>query len=113
MTRRFAFVAAVRPDRVDEYRTLHAAVWPSVLRMIEECQIRNYSIFLKELPDGRQYLFSYLEYAGDDFEQDMQKMAQHEETQRWWDLCKPCLEPVGDLPPGEVWAPMEQVFFHA
>ncbi|GAG27149.1 unnamed protein product, partial [marine sediment metagenome] len=55
--------------------------------------------------------FSYFEYTGEDFEADMATMAADEETQRWWDECKPCLEPVEDLPPGEVWAPMESVFF--
>jgi len=41
----------------------------------------------------------------------MQKMAADEETQRWWAVCKPCLEPVEELPPGEVWSAMDQVFF--
>jgi L-rhamnose mutarotase len=67
----------------------------------------------KQLPDGYHYLFSYFEYTGDDYEQDMRRMAADQETQRWWDLCKPCLEPTEDLPPGEVWAPMDQVFYQA
>ena len=28
MTQRTGFVLRVKPDRVDEYRTAHAAVWP-------------------------------------------------------------------------------------
>ena len=38
--------------------------------MIQECNIRNYSIYYR---DG--YLFSYYEYVGDDYEADMAKMA--------------------------------------
>ena len=43
----------------------------------------------------------------------MQKMAADPEIQRWWAECKPCFEHVDDLPPGEVWAPMEEVFHQA
>ena len=62
--------------------------------------IRNYSIHTARLPDGRDYLFSYFEYVGEDFEADSRKMAADPETQRWWALCKPLLEPVADLAPG-------------
>jgi hypothetical protein len=35
-----------------------------VLSMITECNIHNYSIYLRRLPDGNHYLFSYFEYTG-------------------------------------------------
>ncbi len=108
--KRFGCVAKVRPDKLDEYVKLHAEVWPRVLEMIGECNIRNYSIYLTKLPDGSHYLFSYFEYTGEDFEADMKRMAADEETQRWWAVCKPCLQPTEDVPPGEVWAPMQEVF---
>ena len=110
---RFGHVTKVKHEKLDQYVELHADVWPGVLALIKESNIRNYSIFLETMPDGEHYLFSYLEYVGDDFQADMAKMAAHEETQRWWDVCKPCLEPVEDLPPGEVWAPMNRIFFTA
>ncbi len=110
--KRIGSVTRVKPDHVKKYVDLHAAVWPGVLKLIEQCNIQNYSIFFKKLPNGEHFLFSYLEYTGDDFDADMKKMAAHEETRQWWAVCKPCLEPVEDLPPGEVWAPMQQVFFH-
>ncbi len=108
--KRFGMVTQVRPDQLDEYKRLHADVWPGVLAMIRQCNIRNYSICTKRLPDGKDYLFSYFEYVGDDFEADMQRMASDPETQRWWAVCKPLLAPVEELPAGEVWAPMEEVF---
>ena len=43
---RFGQVIKVKPDQLDYYRELHANPWPSVLQKIEECNIRNYSIFL-------------------------------------------------------------------
>ena len=109
--KRIGWVAKAKADKVDYYVKLHADTWPAVLKRNTDCNIQNYSIFLKTLPDGQHYLFSYLEYTGQDFEADMKRMADDKEVQRWWDECKPCLESVEDLPPGEVWSPMQQVFF--
>ena len=103
--KRFGMVTKVRPGKLDQYTELHANPWPEVLKVITDCNIRNYSIYLK----GDQ-LFSYFEYVGDDFDADMKKMAAAPVTQKWWDVCKPCLEPVEPLAEGEVWAPMEEIF---
>lgn len=107
---RFGSVIEVRKDKLDEYVKLHAAVWPPVLEMIKKCHIRNYSIYLRKLPDGKLYLFSYFEYVGRDFEADMAKMAADPTTQKWWDVCKPCHLPFPDRKEGEWWASMEEVF---
>ena len=48
---RICFELTVRPDRLDEYRERHAAVWPAMLREIEASGRRNYSLFLR--PDGQ------------------------------------------------------------
>ena len=109
--KRFGWVTKAKREMVQRYVELHADTWPAVLERNRSCHLQNYSIFLKQLPDGEYYLFSYLEYTGDDFDADMQTMAADPEVQRWWDECKPCLEPVEELPAGEVWAPMQQVFF--
>ncbi len=111
--KRYGSVTRVLPEKLDHYVQLHANPWPAVAARITECHIQNYSIFLTKLPDGQHYLFSYFEYTGDDFEADMAHMAADAETQRWWAECKPCLEAVEELPPGEVWAPMQSVFFQA
>jgi L-rhamnose mutarotase len=103
--RRYGHVIKVKPEKLEEYKRLHAAVWPDVLKMIRECNIRNYSIFYR---DG--YLFSYFEYIGDDYEADMAKMAADPVTQKWWELCKPCQAPLETCAPDEWWAVMEEVF---
>ena len=103
--RRYGHVIKVKPEKLEEYKRLHAAVWPDVLKMIRECNIRNYSIFYR---DG--YLFSYFEYIGDDYEADMAKMAADPVTQKWWELCKPCQVPLETCAPDEWWAVMEEVF---
>ncbi|MGH3716168.1 MAG: L-rhamnose mutarotase [Micromonosporaceae bacterium] len=98
-------VVRLRPEQEAEYRRLHAAVWPDVLDQLRRSGIRNYTIFLR---DG--LLFSYFEYAGNDFASDMAAMAADPATQRWWALTAPCQEPVDTAAPGELWAPMEEVF---
>ena len=103
--RRYGMAIQVRPEKLEEYKRLHAAVWPDVLTMIAACNIRNYSIYEK---DG--YLFSYFEYVGDDFEADMARMAADPTTQAWWDVCKPCQQPLPTRAAGEWWATMEEVF---
>jgi L-rhamnose mutarotase len=108
--KRYGSVIEVREDKIEEYNTLHAAVWPDVLAMIRECNIRNYSIYLRRLPDGKHYLFSYFEYIGTDFQTDMARMAADPTTQKWWDVCKPCHNPLPDRAEGEWWADMQEVF---
>jgi L-rhamnose mutarotase len=103
--RRVATVIRLRPEAEAEYRRLHADVWPAVLRAIHECNIRNYSIFLR---DG--LLFSYYEYVGDDLAADLAKLAQDKETQRWWTFTDPLQQPVETAAPGEWWAPAEELF---
>lgn len=102
---RYGQVIRVKRDKLEEYTESHAAVWPEVLKKISVCNIRNYSIFHK---DG--FLFAYFEYVGDDFDDDMQKMADDPMTQKWWDLMKPMQEPLATRAPGEWWATMDEVF---
>lgn len=108
--KRYGMVLGLNPEKVTEYKELHAAVWPDVLAMIRKCHIQNYSIYLQTLEDGQPYLFSYFEYTGEDFEADMARMAADPVTQRWWSLCKPCQKPLRDRAEGEWWSAMEEVF---
>lgn len=103
--KRFGQVIRVKPDTFGEYVRYHADVWPDILKMIYECNIRNYSIFHK---DGT--LFAYFEYIGDDFEADMAKMAADPKTLEWWDIMMPMQEPLETRAEGEWWANMDEVF---
>jgi L-rhamnose mutarotase len=105
--KRMAMVIELSADKVSEYKRLHADVWPAVLAKIAECNIRNYSIFLKE-PEN--LLFGYWEYHGIDFAQDARRMSDDEATRRWWALCEPCQRPLETRKAGEWWASMEEVF---
>ena len=102
---RFASVVKLRPEKADEYLALHRDVWPDVLAALKRAQVSNYSIFLR---DG--YLFSYMEYSGENFEADMAEVARDEPTQRWWKLTDPCQERLPSAAEGEWWVPAEEVF---
>jgi L-rhamnose mutarotase len=102
---RFGQVIRLKSDKLDEYTRYHANAWPGILAKITACNMRNYSIFHK---DG--FLFAYFEYVGDDFDGDMQKMADDPLTRKWWDIMKPMQEPLPTRAEGEWWATMDEVF---
>src|SRR5262245_37983653 len=54
---RVCFQLQVKPDRIAEYRSRHAAVWPDMLRALADTGWHNYSLFLR--PDG--LLIGYFE----------------------------------------------------
>ncbi|MGH9396514.1 MAG: L-rhamnose mutarotase [Terriglobia bacterium] len=103
--KRYGQVLKLRPDKIDEYIRYHAAVWPEVLKTIRDCNIRNYSIFLKD-----DTLFAYFEYIGGDFEADMARMAADTKTQEWWAIMMPMQVPIPARAEGEWWANMKEVF---
>ena len=102
---RIGMVIKLKPGSADAYKKYHAAVWPEILSKISECNIKNYSIYLK---DG--VLFSYFEYHGSDLKDDWNKMAAHAKTQEWWAVMQPIQEPLRTRKEGEWWAEMEEVF---
>ena len=108
--KRYGSIVGLREEKIEEYNRLHADVWPDVLDQIHRSNIRNYSIFLRRLPDGKHYLFSYFEYVGSDFAADMAAMAADSRTQEWWKITDPCQEPLPDRAEGEWWAAAEEVF---
>jgi L-rhamnose mutarotase len=104
--RRIASVIHIRPEKLEEYRSLHADPWPGVLDQLRACNIANYSIFLHE-----DLLFSYFEYTGTDFDADMSRMAQDPITRQWWKLTDPCQERLPGTPEGQQWKEIPSVFF--
>jgi len=109
--KRVGMVTGLKPEKLAYYKQLHASAWPGVLNKISECNIHNYSIYLKEI-EGRYFLFSYFEYTGTDFEADMKKMAADSVTQRWWKETDPCQQPLPDAASqGQIWSTMEDVFY--
>ncbi|MFP4141266.1 MAG: L-rhamnose mutarotase [Planctomycetota bacterium] len=103
--KRVGSVIRVKPEKLQEYKKLHANAWDGVLERIRKSNIRNYSIFHRG-----GYLFSYFEYIGDDWDADMAAIAEDPLTREWWALTDPCQEPVEFAQEGEWWAEMDEVF---
>jgi L-rhamnose mutarotase len=104
---RIAQIIALKPEAIEEYKRVHAAVWPGVLAQIAGSKIKNYSIFLRE-PEN--LLFAYFEYHGEDYAADMARMAEDPTTQDWWKITDPMQQPLETVDDGQWWAPAEEVF---
>ena len=106
---RYGSVIGVKEEKLEQYKDLHANPWPEVNAMLKECNIQNYSIYLRRMPDGNHYLFSYFEYTGDDFEADMAWLEEHPRNIEWLKVCDPMQIPLEGF---ESWAEMEQIYFN-
>lgn len=74
---RVCFLLRVRPDRLDEYRERHRAVWPEMLAALRASGWRNYSLVLAA--DG--LLVGYVEV--EDFAAAVAAMEATEVNARW------------------------------
>ncbi len=102
--KRICFVLQVKPDRLDEYKRRHRAVWPEMLDALRETGWSNYSLFLRE--DGM--LVGYLET--EDFERARASMASREVNDRWQNEMKDFFVQPQGLPPDHLMQPLEEVF---
>ena len=108
--KRYGMVIGLCAEKLDEYKKLHAAVWPDVLKMIKQCHIQNYSIYARKI-GGKEFLFSYLEYTGKDFAADMKIMAADPATQAWWKETDPCQSALPEAKAkGKIWADAQEVY---
>jgi len=106
---RYGSVIELIPAKEQEYRKLHAEVWPEVQEAIKKANIQNYSIYVAQLGE-KKYLFSYFEYTGSDAKKDFAKIADDPTTRdRWWPLTDACQQQLPDTPEGEQWLPLEMV----
>lgn len=107
---RHAWVTGLKPAKADYYRKLHANPWPEVNAHLKACNVRNFSIYERDIA-GKTYLFAYLEYTGKDFAADMKKMGEDPTTQRWWKETDPCQSPLPDaLAAGKIWADTREIY---
>lgn len=93
---RKAFVMFVFPDKHEEYKTRHDAIWPDLAEVLSAHGTHNYSIFL-DTETSR--LFAYVEVED---EAQWQAIAQTEPCQRWWAYMKDIMETNPDNSPRSV-----------
>jgi len=101
---RVCFLLQVRPERIDEYRARHIAVWPEMRETLSAVGWRNYSLFLRE--DG--LLVGYVEC--DDFDAARAAMEATEVNARWQAEMKSMFEALDGDRPDERMQPLEEVF---
>ena len=100
---RVCFQLQVKPERIEEYRARHAAVWPQMLRALADSGWRNYSLFLRA--DG--LLIGYFETPS--LEAALQGMAATEVNTRWQAEMAEFFEDL-DLPPDRGFWQLREVF---
>jgi L-rhamnose mutarotase len=99
---RYCLLGHVDPDRIADYRRVHAAVWPDLLRALRDAGWHNYSLFLRD--DG--LLVGYVET--DDLGQAQAAVAATEVNARWQAAMSELFASEG--PPDEAWEVVPEVF---
>lgn len=101
---RVCFLLQVRPERLDEYKTRHRAVWPEMLAALRETGWHNYSLFLR----GDGLLVGYFETP--DLAAAHAGMAAREVNARWQRDMAPFFQALEGRRPDEGMVPLEEVF---
>ena len=101
---RICFVLQVKPERLEEYKDRHRAVWPEMLEALRETGWTNYSLFLR--PDG--LLVGYLETP--DFDRARALMAQREVNEVWQREMAGFFIQKEELLPDRAVEPLEEIF---
>lgn len=107
---RMAQVVKVKPECLEKYMELHADSYAGVRHLLEKYNIRNFSIYLEQFPDGNWYEFAYSEYWGEAYEADMAKLSAEPENIKWLEMCDPMQE--GITPEYKGWKPIKRVYFN-
>jgi L-rhamnose mutarotase len=101
---RVCFTLQVRPDRLEEYRRRHGAVWPEMLQALRDTGWRDYQLFLRE--DG--LLVGTL--VTDDLAAAQADMEATEVNARWQAEMSELFEDLEGLAPDEGFLVLEEVF---
>ncbi len=107
--KRFASITQLCPEKEETYRQLHANVWPEVVAAIKQANIHNYNIYIAEI-EGKKYLFSTMEYTGDNAKEDFDSIANDPTTKnKWWPKTDACQKRLPGTPEGEQWLGIEML----
>lgn len=109
IVKRIGMVIKIKPEKIEEYKALHADSHQGVRHLLQKYNMRNFSIYLKQLEDGNYYEFAYYEYTGNDYEGDMAKLAKEPENIEWLSKCDAMQIPRKDE---KSWSIMEEIFFN-
>ena len=105
MTERYAMAVRLKDEKRDFYIKNHANVWPEVLSELKKIKVKNYSIYLKE-----DFMFGYLEYAGNNLDEDMATMQKIPIVDKWTKLMIDCFNPFPNNENNNSWVMMDEIF---
>ncbi len=103
--KRVGFLLRVKPEKLEEYKARHKAVWPEMLDALRRTGWRNYSLFTRE--DG--LLFGYFE-TPENFQAALDGMAQEDVNTRWQDYMAPFFENLSGAHADQSMIELEEVF---
>ena len=102
---RIGFLLKVKPEKIDEYKARHTAVWPEMLDALRSTGWHNYSLFLRN--DGM--LIGYVETQ--DFDRAVEAMSKSEVNARWQREMRDYFEGDGGRDPDRQLELLQQVFY--
>jgi L-rhamnose mutarotase len=103
--KRVGFILKVRPDKLDEYKKHHQAVWPEMIEALARHGWRNYSLFMRD--DG--LLFGYCE-TPHGLQPAIEGMASEPVNARWQAFMAPYFEALGGLQADQAMLELQEVF---
>lgn len=101
---RVGFLIRVKPEKLDEYKKLHAEVWPDLLAELKAAGMSNYSLWLR--PDGLE--FGYLEC--EDWDAACKYLDGSAVHSRWQEFMHDYLDTTADGEGGQPIEMLQQVF---
>ena len=104
--KRYGMVIGVRPEKLEEYKRLHAAVWPEILRLLTEaaCAATIRSSRRTSCCSATSNITATI------LKPAFQRMNAEPIVKEWYAVCEPCQVPLATRKPGEWWAEMAEVF---
>jgi L-rhamnose mutarotase len=111
--RRICQIIKVKPSALEEYKRVHAKVWPGVLANLEKQNMVDYSI---HYDPEHSLLIAHFKYVGNDWEKDSKLGLADEETRRWWKMTDAMQETLVKGSSGSTdekgwWKDLEEVFY--
>ena len=104
---RVGMVIGIKADQISAYEALHAASNSGVRDLLAKYHMHNFSIYMRQLDDGKYYLFGYYEYTGTDYKAEMEKLGTESRNRKWLSVTDPMQIPLS----GEhSWAMMKEVY---
>ena len=107
--KRVGMVIGIKPEKLADYQRLHADSHAGVRDLLSKANIANFSIYPRQLDNGKYYLFGHYEYTGDNYEKDMAELAAEPRNREWLAMTDPMQIP---LPGERTWAVMEEIYYN-